>query len=41
MKKGILYVCLAVLFWQGAAFAAFIDNGNGTMTLPRQEPGVS
>ena len=32
MKKGILYVCLAVLFWQGAAFAAFIDNGNGTIT---------
>ena len=32
MKKGILYVCLAVLFWQGVAFAAFIDNGNGTIT---------
>jgi YD repeat-containing protein len=32
MKKSILYVCLAVLFWQGAAFAAFIDNGNGTIT---------
>jgi len=32
MKKSILYVCLAVLFWQGAAFAAFVDNGNGTIT---------
>jgi hypothetical protein len=32
MKKSILYVCLAVLFWQGVSFAAFIDNGNGTIT---------
>jgi hypothetical protein len=31
MKK-IILLCLIIILWQGGAFAAFIDNGNGTIT---------
>jgi hypothetical protein len=32
MKKRMMFVLLAVLCCSGSAFAAFIDNGNGTIT---------